>query len=187
MTERPTSPSLSGSLSALSFIGLVQLLAAERRSGRLDLHGPVEGQLWLDDGQLVHAETKSGAGARSGEAALDELASIDSGTFEFRPATYGGPVTLEGSTQHLLMEAACRRDHVHRASSEGLPPDAVPSFAPVPEGGDPPRFTTLQWRILATIDGRRDIAAIAADLGLAPASVGGVLAELVRVGVLRAS
>src|SRR5204862_5326136 len=98
-----------------------------------------------------------------------------------------GKPTLAGGTQHLLMEAAYRRDHLQRAATEGLPPDAVPSFAPVPADGAPPRFTTLQWRILAAIDGHRSIEAIAADLGLAPGAVGGVLSELVRAGVIRAS
>lgn len=187
MTDRSDSPTLSGSLAALSFIGLVQLLASERRSGRLDIKAAVEGELWLENGHLVHAETRAAEGRRSGEAALDDLAALDAGSFEFRSGTFKGTRTLEGGTEYLLMEAACRRDHVQRAETEGLPPDAVPSFAPVPEDGNPPRFTTLQWRILAAIDGRRDIAAIAEELRLAPAGVGNVLAELVRVGVLRVS
>ena len=186
MTDRPAAPALSGSLAALSFIGLVQLLAAERRSGRLNIKASsLEGELWLESGHLIHAETRGADGRRSGEAALDDLAALEDGAFQFRPATFQGTRTLEGGTEYLLMEAACRRDHVERADTEGLAPDCVPSFAPVPEDGSPPRFTTLQWRILAAIDGRRDIAAISTELRMAPNAVGNVLAELVRVGVLR--
>ena len=54
---------LNGSLDSVSLPGLLQLLSAERRTGRLDLD---QGSLWLDEGGIIHAS----CGDVSGEDAV---------------------------------------------------------------------------------------------------------------------
>lgn len=186
MSAPPNPPALVGSLSALSLVGLLQILAAERRTGRLEVIGNgLEGNLWIQDGALVHAESRSAAGVAAGDEALDRLALLDSGRFAFQAGSEAPRRTLEGSTDSLLMEVAYRRDHHVRAETEGVPPTAVPSFAPVPEGGNPPRFTTLQWRVLASIDGRKDVATLAIEVGMPEAALARLMGELLALGVVR--
>ena len=188
MSSTPNLPALTGSLSALSLVGLLQILAAERRTGRLEVIGNgLEGNLWIVDGALVHAEAKSAVGVAAGEEALDRLALLDSGRFAFQAGPEAPRQTLEGSTDALLMEAAYRRDHHVRAETEGVPPSAIPSFAPVPEGGNPPRFTTLQWRVLASIDGRKDVATLAAEVGMPETAMTRLMGDLLALGVIRLS
>jgi hypothetical protein len=81
------------------------------------------------------------------------------------------------------MEAACRRDHARRDGGV-LPAEAVPVLAPVPHAGSTPSFNTMQWRLLASIDGRRDVQSLADALGLPVPATARLLAELVDAGVL---
>ena len=186
MAANSNPPALTGSLSSLSLVGLLQLLAAERRTGRLDVIGNgIEGSLWLADGTLVHSQSRAPSGPAEGEAALDRLALLDEGRFAFHSGPESPDRTLEGSTEHLLMEAAYRRDHHVRAETEGVELTAVPSFAPVPDGGNPPRFTTMQWRVLASIDGHKDVAALAADVGMPPQAMARIVGDLLALGVVR--
>lgn len=177
---------LTGSLAALSLPGLVQLLAAEGRTGRIDVRSAARaGSLFLDGGLLAHAACGEGEAAVTGEAALEVLLGVSEGTFEFTPAVVAPERTLHGPTEQLLMEAAVRRDHARRGDAGSLPAHAVPSFAPVPKGGSTPRFTTLQWRVLASIDGRKDVATLAAEVQLPVTVLGTLLAELEAAGVIQ--
>lgn len=175
---------LAGSLDALSLPGLVQLLSSERRTGRVDVSGPRgAGSLWLDTGDLVHASVHSGDEHLEGEAAIDDLLGLGEGTFVFAPGEAAPVRTLSGPTDHLLMEAAVRRDHARRGPGAVLPGHAVPSFAPLPASSTA-RYTTMQWRVLAAIDGRKDIATIAAEVQLPVGALSAVLTELEAVGVI---
>lgn len=177
---------LSGSLEALSLAGLVQLLAAEGRSGRIDIEAQgVSGALWLKAGILVHARHEGAAGVTEGEPALDSLVALQRGTFTVIAGEAAPAQTLQGPTEQLLMEAAVRQDHAGRGAEGGLPPHAVPSFAPVPPGGATPRFTTLQWRVLASIDGRKTIEQMAPEVQLPVGTLAGLLADLEAAGVIR--
>lgn len=176
------SSELSGSLGALSLTGLIQLLAAEGRSGRLEVAAPARsGALWLESGQLVHAESE----AESGAAALDGLIALTDGAFRFVAGDAAPSRSLHGPTEQVLMEAAVRNDHARRRAPAPVSPDAIPSFAPVPEGGSTPRFTTLQWRVLAAIDGRKSVRAIADEVQLPVSALAALLGELDAAGVIQ--
>lgn len=178
-----TDPSkLTGSLEALSLTGLLQLLAAEARTGCLEIVSrPCSGSLWIEGGKLVHAATETSEGS----AALDALVGLAEGTFSFSPGEEPPLRTLQGPTEQLLMEAAVRNDHAKRDPTHVLEPGCVPSFAPVPEGGSTPRFTTLQWRVLAAIDGRKTLQAIADEIQLPVVALAALLAELESAGVIQ--
>lgn len=174
---------LEGSLSVLSLSGLIQLLASEGRTGRLDLlddDAVGRGGLWLEAGCLVHAER---AGQGDGADALFSLLDAPGGQFRFAAGASAPRRTLDGTVDELLLEAACRRDHAGRGEA-GVPHSAVPRLAPVPSSGTTPRFNTLQWRVLAAVDGRRDVAGVADALQLPVPTVGALLRELLAAGVL---
>ena len=175
--------SLTGSLRVLSVPGLLQALAAEARTGRLEVlpgDGEPGGSLWLCEGRIVHAVEAPGI---TGDDAVHRLALAESGTFEFEEGRTPEERTVSSSTDELLMEAAWRKDHAGRPV-EDLPTTAVVSLATASDGATSPRFNTLQWRVLAAIDGRRDVTALAACTGVPVARLSQVLAELVRAGVL---
>lgn len=57
----------------------MQMLLSSCRKGKLSVIHPRGGDIWLEPGELVHAE----AGPLRGEAALQLLCSLDGGTFTF--------------------------------------------------------------------------------------------------------
>lgn len=173
---------LAGSLGALSLTGLLQLMAAESRSGRLDVTSRFRaGSLWLEGGQIVHAASE----ADSGTAALDSLIALTEGSFRFVVGDAAPARSLHGPTEQVLMEAAVRNDHARRSAPLPASPSAIPSFAPVPEGGSTPRFTTLQWRVLAAIDGRKTVQAIADEVQVPVAALAALIGELDAAGVIQ--
>lgn len=177
---------LQGSLSVLSLAGLLQLLATELRSGRLELldgQGAALASLWLEEGVVVHARGEGGRAGDDHEDVVAELLGREDGRFRFVASEATPTRSFRRSAGELLMEAACRRDHASRDDG-GLPARAVPVLAPVPHAGTTPSFNTMQWRLLASIDGRRDVAALAEALGLPVPATSRLLAELVEAGVL---
>lgn len=186
---------LKGTLASVSLPGLLQLLCTEGRSGRLQVaaggRGTARhGAIWLQSGRIVHADCRGAGGSAEGERlegeeALYALVILDEGELGFEPGATPPARTIQASTDHLMMEAACRRDHARREADAGMDLAAVPVFAPVPDGASTPRFNTLQWRLLAAIDGRKDVTGLAVELGVAPDAAWSMVSELERAGVLR--
>ena len=168
---------LNGSLESVSLAGLLQLLSAERRSGCLDLDA---GRLWLDQGGIVHAV----CGDAVGEDAVFGLVESAVGDFSFEDGGELPERTVTIPTEHLVLEAACRRDHRRRAEEGDLAPTAIPSFASVTGGAATPRFDTLQWRVLAAIDGAKTVQQLSDELRMPLPALTGVIAALLRVGAL---
>lgn len=118
---------ISGDLSVFSLLPVVQMLLASGKGGQLALSHPRGGELWLSQGELVHARS----GALSGERALQVLCSVDSGTFVFKTG-------IEPPDDSLRL----RQDQaMHRmfTESEAWPP----LIALFPDWARSPRFTPL--------------------------------------------
>lgn len=205
----PDLTGLSGSLSVLSLPGLVQLLAAEQRTGRLDVLGAEAplGSIWLESGRVVHAAEEGaveegaveGAIAEDGaedadveaaEEAAVHVLDTEAGAFRFEPGAQPPIRSLDVAASHLLLEAARRRDHAERESWPEMPevtPATIPALVAEPPGGASPRFDTLQWRLLASVDGRRTVRSIAEAAGVPLQAAAEVVDDLMRSGVLTAA
>lgn len=70
---------VSGDLQVFPLLPVMQMLLSSGRSGQLTLSHARGGDLWFEGGELVHAQS----GTLTGEAALQMLSSVDSGTFTF--------------------------------------------------------------------------------------------------------
>ncbi|MFC4639778.1 DUF4388 domain-containing protein [Deinococcus hohokamensis] len=106
-----------GDLSVFPLLSVMQMLLGSGRAGRLSVDHPRGGQLWLDPGELVHAQ----AGSLTGDAALQVVASLDEGTFTFEADEMAPDHTLA-----LRRDAALRRmldDHESWRPLLGVFPD----------------------------------------------------------------
>ncbi|MBZ9712796.1 DUF4388 domain-containing protein [Deinococcus multiflagellatus] len=68
-----------GDLAVFPFLSVMQMFLTSGRAGRLIVEHIRGGQLWLERGEIVHAE----AGRLRGEHALQCMASLDAGIFTF--------------------------------------------------------------------------------------------------------
>jgi CheY-like chemotaxis protein len=102
----------AGFMSGISVAGFVQLLAAERQTVCLSLAGPgrENGVLFLDRGELVHAE----CGELSGEPAALKLLAWDEAEMSILRDGFRVGRTIERSLNYLIMESVRLKDEESR-------------------------------------------------------------------------
>jgi hypothetical protein len=171
-----------GSLSELPLPDIIQLVSVGGKNGVFQLtDGAQSGQIYLRDGQIVHATF----GEASGEEAVYALAMWNRGEFRFDPGVATEQHTIKKSNTNLLMEAARRLDE-WRVLSKKIPSmDLVPEFV-VHEGREGQiSLNTMEWLLLSKIDGRRSLKAVAAAAGLSAFDTAKILYGLVGANLIR--
>lgn len=63
--------------------------------------------------------------------------------------------------------------------------DAVPELRDEPKGNEPFELTSIQWKLLAYIDGSRDLGSLTHLVGLSPRKMAEALKELAEKGFIR--
>jgi CheY-like chemotaxis protein len=112
------SKEIEGNLSQMSIADLLQILAMNRRSGRLNLVREGErGELYLAEGRPINAKV----GIVEGEKALFRLLGWQQGSFSFFPGTPASRQRIQRAMDDALLEGMRQADEVARLSSS-LPP-----------------------------------------------------------------
>jgi hypothetical protein len=174
-------PALSGKLSEMGLVDLVQTLELGRKSGAMRVEAAgVSGALWLRDGSIVDAEL----GRHRGEDAIYRLLSLSEGHFEVELAPQDRGDRIGAPTHELLAEGV-RRIAERRRLCENLPPLSsvlIPDFpriaerlAEIPDDVNP---------VLRLVDGHRTVGQIAQDRELDEIGVLDSLVKLLRAGLL---
>ncbi len=112
-----TSPSKSGGFRGVMHVGLQDVLQMEclsRKSSILSVStGSRRGQVYVCDGQIIHAES----GPLQGEMALYGLLGLSGGEFTLQPYVEPPHRTISGQYEFLLMEAARLHDENNGSGS----------------------------------------------------------------------
>jgi len=108
-----------------SLMDIVQLECISQSSSVLRItNGPLTGRIWINDGELIDAETDG----FSGEEAFQRILSWKAGSFESLPDEPNRRRTILKSYNALLLESAQALDELRSSS----PPTADVSKQPVP-------------------------------------------------------
>jgi DNA-binding NarL/FixJ family response regulator len=118
--RRPHAPSKSqavtGTLSQLSFIDMVQILAAGTRSVKIELHkGKATAKIILWQGQIKYAE----AAGKLGEEAVYEILAWQDATFSFSPVETMPQANCRMPNEAMLLEGCRLMDERTRNSDSG--------------------------------------------------------------------
>jgi len=133
---RESEPGFRG-VQSKSLVDLIQLECISQSSATLRItNGPLTGKIWINNGDLIDAETD---GARS-EEAFQKILAWRAGSFETLPAEPARPRTIFKSYNALLLETAQVIDE-----SRGEIPDAAP--------GGTPRAPASALTALTQVDG----------------------------------
>lgn len=177
---------MTGTLGLFSLTDLVQLLATSSRSGTLTIAHPAgPAHVTFASGDVRHAEFLG----LSGMEAFHALFVDGRGTFTFADGAIDGPVTVFGSSQATLLEAARRVDEARRVEEPdvvAVPPDAIAT----PTGRhvvDPSRLSAVELRILKAADGVRTVLKLAESCALPFDEVSRIVERLVAADLLDAS
>ncbi len=171
-----------GSLAELHLPDIIQLISVSGKTGVFHLtDGNLKGQIFLNDGAIVHAQLEDA----SGEEAVYALAIWSQGEFKFEPGIATQQRTISKSNTKLLMEAARRLDE-WRVLSKKIPSvDMVPEFVVLENREGQINLNTSEWMILSKIDGGRSVKAIAQATGLSVFDAAKILYGLIATGLIR--
>src|SRR5262245_11017203 len=171
-----------GSLAELHLPDIIQLISVSGKTGVFHLSdGNLKGEIFLNDGQIVHAQLEDAAG----EEAVYALAIWSQGEFKFEPGIATQQRTISKSNTNLLMEAARRLDE-WRVLSKKIPSvDQVPEFVVLENREGQINLNTSEWLILSKIDGQRSVKSIAAVSGLGVFDAAKILYGLIATGLIR--
>ncbi|HEY7512701.1 MAG TPA: DUF4388 domain-containing protein [Vicinamibacteria bacterium] len=171
-----------GSLAELHLPDIIQLISVSGKTGVFHLtDGQLKGQIYLNDGKIVHAELEDVAG----EEAVYALAIWSQGEFRFDPGVPTEHRTISKSNTNLLMEAARRLDEWRVLSKKVPSTDMIPEFV-VQEGREGQiNLSTSEWLILSKIDGQRSVKAIAFSAHLSAFDAAKILYGLIATGLIR--
>ena len=136
-------PPERGFRGVLRRVGLTEILQMEclgRSSSLLEVTaGSLTGRIFVEDGQIVHAEL----GEYTGEAAFQRILALPGGQFVVHPLREPPARTIQNSWEFLLMEAARVQDELRAEmagtspAGEGAPVEAAgPAVVEEPTGPD---------------------------------------------------
>jgi len=171
-----------GSLAELHLPDIIQLISVSGKTGVFHLtDGALKGQIYLNDGKIVHAQLEDA----SGEEAVYALAIWSRGDFKFEPGISTELRTISKSNTNLLMEAARRLDEWRVLSKKIPSTELVPEFVVQETREGQINLNTSEWLILSKIDGTRPIKQIAQASGLSVFDAAKILYGLIATGLIR--
>jgi hypothetical protein len=169
-----------GSLKELPLPDIIQLVSVSGKTGVFTLkNGSESGYIYLQDGQIVHAQI----GDLAGEEAVYELAIWPQGEFVFTPGQSSPSSSIQKSNTNLLMEAARRIDEWQVLSKRIPSTRLVPVFTQK-SSNTSVSFTPQEWALICKIDERRSIEEIAVGLGTSPFETCKILYGLITSGLV---
>ena len=171
-----------GSLSELHLPDIIQLVSVSGKTGVFRLiDGAHQGDIWLHEGRIVHAEHDD----LSGEEAVYALAIWRTGEFRFEAGIPSPRQSIQKSNTNLLMEAARRLDE-WRVLSKKIPSvELVPEFVILESREGQINLNTMEWLLLSKIDGQRSVKQIAAAAGMSVFDSAKLLYGLVATNLIR--
>jgi len=171
---------LRGSLTQLPLLDIIKMLSSGNRTGRLDIRqGSKTGEIYLQDGNLIHAVT----GPQIGEKGLFTLLGWLEGDFSFSPNIDAPEHSISLSTEQMLLEAARQAEQWEDIKEVISSTDVV--FSISPSGStDTVSLKPIEWQVLAQVNGARSVVEISEILGLHEFEVARIIFSLTIAGLL---
>jgi len=105
---------------------VIQMECLARSSSILEIsNAQATGQIFIETGQIVHAQM----GSVSGEDAFNRLLALGGGQFALKPFSEPPTRSVSGQWEFLLMEAARKSDEAKEALATEPPPASGTNFA----------------------------------------------------------
>ena len=175
---------LEGDLGQVPLVDLLQILTANRRTGRVELaQDGAAGSIALHDGRVVDAT----AGAVVGEKALFRLLARRGGSFSFRPGPGGGADRITRRIEELLLDGMRHADETARLRERlgGGGDDRFALAAPPPGGGPGTPSDPAEREVAALLATPSTLGELLDRAAASDLDVLGALAALLGRGALR--
>ncbi len=155
--------SLQGSLDTFALPDVLVLLSSTKKDGELRVvGGRVDGRVWLEKGQIVHANV---GGRETGPVdAIFELLRLETGTFNFNPDSTPEHRAEPEPIDLVLADAQVRLGEWNEIAKVVPHLDAVVDMA-AEAPGDAVTVTRDHWQLLRKVAGGRSVHDLMVDLG----------------------
>jgi hypothetical protein len=174
---------ISGGLENTRCSEIIKILSLGKQSGRLFLsNGGDTGNIFFRDGEIIHAQ----CGLMQGAKAIYEAAVWTSGEYRFYPDDTPDAATIDLSVDDILNETANRIRQMDRITSLISSSSAVYAHDPDIKEKEI-SLKSVQWKVLAHIDGRKSIADISQKVNLGVSDTMKVFYTLIKAGLLKES
>lgn len=168
-----------GELSKTRLFELVRPLLTGKKSGMVMIKGGETGELHLEGGSIIHANT----GFASGEEAILAMMEWDAGrvTFDWEATTEERTVYMP--TEQLL-KSWSKREEEWKRIRELVPSPNMAFRIAVDSSPEDKNIQAMQWRVLGLSNGQRSVAQIAEELKWQVFETSKVVCEMVEAGML---
>lgn len=170
-----------GSIKEIPLPDIIQLVSVSGKSGVFILErGEERGEIYLRDGQIVHAVYNT----LTGEEAIYALTIWSEGDFHFQPGVEAEQITITKSNTNLLMEAARRLDEWKILSKKIPSMEAIPQLNYEKDWKKEVILSPMEWTLITQTDGKKNIEELAAALSWSKFDVCKILYGLITQGLV---
>ena len=156
------------------------LLCTQKRTGKLLITGQKrEGEVFITDGKITHAQFKQCVGLQ----ALLLMLAWEKGTYNFTPKHTTDQTTIEMETTEVLSLLSKRMQEWHRIH-KNHPLNFNAILCLLPEASSTIRLKKEEWDILARIDGRKSLQEIADELYMPPPDLAKTIYRFREAGLI---
>lgn len=171
---------IEGGLQQLPLPDLMQIMAMNRRTGRLALvHGQERGEIQIADGRPVNARVND----IEGEKALFRLVGWREGTFAFHPGPAPARTKINRSMEDVLLEGMRQSDERERLLS--VLPALNQSLALVPDAGEVIEPHPVTKELLRVLSQPRKLSELLDLADAADLDILGAITTLIEKGIVQ--
>ncbi|HBE73157.1 MAG TPA: hypothetical protein DDW31_03570 [candidate division Zixibacteria bacterium] len=176
---------LEGNLKDFDLSDILQLIHMGKKTGALEVVAETEsGVIFFHEGSAVHAAAQD----QSGDEAVNRILRWRQGHFAFKPEATTGYKSIRTPLQHLVLDAARQIDEWQDIQKLVPSLDLVPAIEENPSAGtEDIKLQPNEWRVLAIIDGSKNIRDIIRDGHMGDFETCKIIYGLVSSGLVKAT
>jgi hypothetical protein len=168
-----------GDLSQVKLFDILKPLLMGKKTGRLSFRGKENGEMYLEMGDIVHANAPSSFG----EYAFFTIMGWKVGRISFEPDEPAPERTIPIPSEQLLLNWSSKKIEWERIR-EVIPSNSAIFSLSARSDGENKNITPDQWAVLALSNGTRSISEIAKFLGWDEFKVIRTIYQLVQAGLM---
>lgn len=174
---------LEGNLKDFDLSDILQLIQMGKKTGALEVHADSDlGNIYFSEGAAVHAAATD----IQGDEAVNRILRWRQGSFAFRPDMTTDQHSIQAPLQHLVLEAARQIDEWQDIQKLLPSLDIVLAIEEKPAAGtEDIKLQPAEWRVLALVDGMRNISQVVKESHMGDFETCKVLYGLVSSGLLK--
>lgn len=149
-----------GDLSRVKLFDVLKPLLTEKKTGKIYIKGSEEGEICLDQGDIIHARTSQFIG----ENAFFTMMGWRSGRVIFEAGVLSDQRSIPISSEQLILNWASRKEEFEKIREVIPSPQVIFRLSPQMDAEEQ-QINAEQWSVLALCNGTKTVSEIAQSLG----------------------